>query len=130
MFSLKHFLIIFAILTIFSFTEIAYGHGLGNVESDVLFFNDSFYKVKVQTTPDVLTGTESTIKFEISTINDDQNILVSNVEYAVEIFDGQTNDLLLSFNAYSPDDSFNAIIIPDHTVDFSGETRHLKVESL
>ena len=122
MFSLKHFLIIFAILTIFSFTEIAYGHGLGNVESDVLFFNDSFYKVKVQTTPDVLTGTESTIKFEISTINDDQNILVSNVEYAVEIFDGQTNDLLLSFNAYSPDDSFNAIIIPDHTVDFSGET--------
>jgi len=122
MFSLKFFYIFFILIITLSSIDIAYGHGLGNVESDVLFFNDSFYKVKVQTTPDVLSGNESTIKFEISTINDDENTLVSDVEYAIEIFDGQTNDLLLSFDAYSPDDFFSAIITPDSVVDFSGET--------
>jgi len=122
MFSPNYFFILLILIVFGGSSQIAFGHGLGNVESDVLFFNDSFYKVKVQTTPDVLSGIESTIKFEISTINDDQNTLVSNVEYIVEIFDGQTNDLLLSFDAYSPGDSFVATIIPDNTVDFSGET--------
>ncbi len=122
MFSLRFFSTILVLIVITGSVETVYGHGLGNVESDVLFFNDSFYKVKVQTTPDVLLGNESTIGFKISTINNDENILISNVEYNVEIFDGQTNDLLLSFNAYSPGDSFNATIIPDSVVDFSGET--------
>ena len=105
------------------FTETAFGHGLGNVESDILFFNDSFFKVKVKTTPDVLSGSETEIGFEISTINDDQKIQVSNVEYVIEIFDGQTGHLILSFNAYSPDDSFHAIIFPDSDVIFSGNSR-------
>ncbi len=122
MFSLKFLYIFFMLIITISSIDIAYGHGLGNVESDVLFFNDSFYKVKVQTTPDVLSGNESTIGFKISTINDDENTPVSDVEYHVEIFDGQTSDLLLSFDAYSPGDSFNATVIPDSVVDFSGDT--------
>ena len=122
---IQKFIILVLILSfvIFTgFTETAFGHGLGNVESDVLFFNDSLFKVNVKTTPDVLSGNETQIEFEISTINDDQNTQISNVEYAIEIFDGQTSQSLLSFNAYSPDSSFHAIIIPDSKVVFSGNS--------
>ena len=122
MISLKYFSIFVALVIIGGFSEIAYGHGLGNVESDILFFNDSFFKIKVKTTPDVLSGNETEIGFEISTINDDQKTLVSNVEYGVEIFDAQSGNLLLSFDAFSSDDHFNAKIIPDSVVNFSGET--------
>jgi len=118
MFLLKLFSIIVVLIIIAGSTEIVYAHGLGTVESDVLFFNDSFFKVKVQTTPDVLSGNESSIGFKISTINDDQNTLVSNVKYDVKIFDAQTGHQILSFNAYSPDDSFHAVIFPDSDVLF------------
>jgi hypothetical protein len=116
--SLRYFVFIFSFILILGSIQTVYGHGLGNVESDVLFFNDSFFKVKVQTTPDVLSGNESSIGFKISTINDDQNVLVSNVKYDVKIFDGQTGHQILSFNAYSPDDSFHATIFPDSDVIF------------
>ncbi len=106
MISLKYFSILVALVIIGGFSQIAYGHGLGNVESDILFFNDSFFKVKVKTTPDVLSGNETEIGFEISTINDDQKTLVSNVEYGVEIFDAQSGNLLLSFDAFSSNDHF------------------------
>ena len=63
--------LIFSLVLVFGTVQSVYGHGLGSVESDILFFNDNFYKVKVQTTPDVLHGNESEIGFEISTINHD-----------------------------------------------------------
>jgi len=119
---LKYSVFVFSFVLIFGGIQTVYGHGLGTVESDVLFFNDSFFKVKVQTTPDVLSGDESSIGFKISTINDDQNTLVSNVKYNVKIFDTQTGHQILSFNAYSPDDSFHATIIPDSDVLFLGNS--------
>ena len=119
---LKYSVFVFSFVLIFGGIQTVYGHGLGTVESDVLFFNDSFFKVKVQTTPDVLSGDESSIGFKISTINDDQNTLVSNVKYNVKIFDAQTGHQILSFNAYSPDDSFHAVIFPDSDVLFLGNS--------
>jgi len=111
------FLFIFVIGTIQS----VHAHGLGTVESDIHFFNDNFFKVKVQTTPDVLSGNESEIGFEITTINHDQDSVISNIEYFVEILDPKTNEAILSFNGYSPDNSFNSKIIPSSAVSISGD---------
>jgi plastocyanin len=116
-------LLVFLFSTIFILTSFqsVYAHGLGTVESDIQFFNDSYFKVKVQTTPDVLTGNESEIGFKITTINHDQNSIVSDIEYFVNISDPKTGESLLSFNAYSPDELFYAKIIPTSKISISGD---------
>ena len=87
MHKIKFLVFAFLVIFIFGTMQSAHAHGLGTVESDIQFFNDNFFKVKVQTTPDVLSGNESEIGLEITTINHDQNSVVSNVEYFVEILD-------------------------------------------
>ena len=72
---------------------------MGTVESDIQFFNDNDFKIKVQTTPDVLTGDESEIGFKIMTINHDQNNIVSNIEYFINILDPKTGESILSFKS-------------------------------
>ena len=117
-------LLVFLFTAIFILTsfQTVYAHGLGTVESDIQFFNDSYFKIKVQTTPDVLSGNESEIGFKITTINHDQNNIVSNIEYFVNISDPKTGESLLSFNAYSSDESFYAKIIPTSQVSILGDT--------
>ena len=101
-----------------STVQTVHAHGLGTVESEIQFFNDNFYKVKVQTNPDVLHGDESEIGLQISTINHDKDSIVSNIEYFVDVIDPKTGDSILSFNAYSPNESFIAKIIPKNQIDF------------
>ena len=119
--SFKIIVILFSISIVFGGIQSVYAHGLGSVESDIQFFNDNFFKVKVQTNPDVLHGDESEIGFEISTINHDKESIVSNVEYFVDIIDPETGESILSFNAHSPNESFNAKIIPKNEISFSGD---------
>ena len=113
--------LLFSMILVFGTVQSVYGHGLGSVESNIVFFNDNFYKIKVQTTPDVLHGNESEIGFEISTINHDENSIVSDVEYLIEIVDPETSNSILSFNGYSPDESFLAKIIPKNEINVSGD---------
>ena len=113
--------LLFSMILVFGTVQSVYGHGLGSVESNIVFFNDNFYKIKVQTTPDVLHGNESEIGFEISTINHDENSIVSDVEYLIEIVDPETSNSILSFNGYSPDESFLAKIIPKNEINISGD---------
>ena len=113
--------LIFSLVLVFGTVQSVYGHGLGSVESDILFFNDNFYKVKVQTTPDVLHGNESEIGFEISTINHDEDNVVSNIEYLIDIVNPENGESILSFNAYSPNESFSTKIVPKNVINFSGD---------
>jgi len=113
--------LIFSLVLVFGTVQSVYGHGLGSVESDILFFNDNFYKVKVQTTPDVLHGNESEIGFEISTINHDDESVVSNIEYLIDIVNPENGESILSFNAYSPNESFSTKIVPKNVINFSGD---------
>jgi plastocyanin len=113
--------LIFSLVLVFGTVQSVYGHGLGSVESDILFFNDNFYKIKVQTTPDVLHGNESEIGFEISTINHDEDNVVSNIEYLIDIVNPENGESILSFNAYSPNESFSAKIVPKNVINFSGD---------
>jgi hypothetical protein len=106
---------------IFGTIESVHAHGLGSVESDIQFFNDNFFKVKVQTNPDVLHGNESEIEFKILTINHDEDVVVPNVEYFVDVINPENGESILSFNGYSPNESFNAKIIPKNQIDFSGD---------
>ena len=121
MYDFKLLVFLFTAIFILTSFQSVYAHGLGTVESDIQFFNDSYFKVKVQTTPDVLTGNESEIGFKITTINHDQNSIVSDIEYFVNISDPKTGESLLSFNAYSPDELFYAKIIPMPKVSISGD---------
>ncbi|HJM78929.1 MAG TPA: hypothetical protein QF656_00095, partial [Nitrosopumilus sp.] len=113
--------LIFSFVLVFGTIQSVYGHGLGSVESDIEFFNDNFYKVKVQTTPDVLHGNESEIGFKISTINHDDESVVSNIEYLIDIINPENGESILSFYAYSPNESFSAKIIPNPEINFSGD---------
>jgi len=97
---LKSIVFLFSLIVILGGIQFAYAHGLGSVESDIQFFNNNFYKVKVQTNPDVLQGNESEIGFKILTINHDENSIISNVEYLIDIVDPETGDLILSFSGY------------------------------
>ena len=55
------------------------------------------------------------------TINDDTQQIISGVEYHVEIFDS-INNLIVDFNAYSPDDKLQTLIVPSVDVNFEGQT--------
>ena len=114
-------LLICSLILVFGTVQSVYGHGLGSVESDIIFFNDSFYKVKIQTTPDVLHGNESEIGFKISTINHDEDNVVSNIEYLIDIVNPENGESILSFNAYSPNESFSTKIVPKNVINFSGD---------
>jgi len=114
-------IILLSVIVIFGTIQSVYAHGLGSVESDIQFFNENFYKVKVETNPDVLNGYESKIGFKISTINHDEENTVSNIEYFVDVINPKTGESILSFNAYSPNESFNAKIIPKNEIGFSGD---------
>lgn len=113
--------LILSLVLVIGTVQSVYGHGLGSVESDILFFNDNFYKVKVQTTPDVLHGNESEIELKISTINHDENSIVSDIEYLIDVVNPETGNSILSFSGYSSDKSFNAKIIPKNEINIFGE---------
>jgi plastocyanin len=114
-------LLIFSLILVFGTVQSVYGHGLGSVESDIQFINENFYKVKVQTTPDVLHGNESEIGFELSTINHDEESVISNIEYLIDVVNPENGESILSFKAYSPNESFSAKIIPKNLINFSGD---------
>ena len=117
----KSFSILFSIFVIIGFTPIVFGGGSGSEESDVLFINQNYYKVQLETNPSILTGDENQINFDITTINDDTGEIVSGVEYKIEIFDGQKNPLV-DFDAFSPDEKLKTLIVPSQNLNFSGET--------
>ena len=118
--NLKYFFVLFSLFFIFNSTQFVYAGGSGSEESDILFINDNYYKVTLETNPTVLEGNETEIVFDISTINDDSQEIVSNVEYKIEIFDNK-NNLIVGFNAYSSDDKLYTKIIPHEFVHISGE---------
>ena len=115
--------LIFALFVLFTVStiQVAFAGGSGSEESDVLFINDSYYKVALETEPSVLEGNEDNIVFNISTINDDTQQIVSNVEYKVEVFDSK-NNLIVGYTAFSPDDKLNSRIVPANEINFTGET--------
>ena len=115
-FSLTAFFLIFSL----GMTPLVFAGGSGNEESDILFINDNYYKVILETDPSILYGNESEINFNISTINDDTQEITSGVEYKIEIFDSKQN-LIVDFNAYSSDDKLYTNIIPHESVNISGE---------
>ena len=117
----KSFFMLFSIFIIIGFTPIVFGGGSGSEESDVLFINQNYYKVQLETNPSILTGDETQINFDITTINDDTGEIVSGVEYKIEIFDGQKTPLV-DFNAFSPDGKLKTLIVPSQNLNFSGET--------
>jgi plastocyanin len=109
-----------SLILIFSSIQIIYGGGSGSEESDVLFINQNYYKIKLETNPSILEGDENQINFDITTINDDTGQVISSVEYKIEIFDGRGN-LLVNYDAYSPDEKLEAIFVPDQNLNFLGE---------
>jgi plastocyanin len=119
--NLNFLIVIFSLIIVFSLTQSVYAGGSGSEESDVLFINENYFKVKLETNPSILEGNESQINFDITTINDDTQKIVSGVEYKIKIFDGQGN-LVLDFDAFSPDEKLEIIITPNQNLNFSGET--------
>ncbi|MFQ5497609.1 MAG: plastocyanin/azurin family copper-binding protein [Nitrosopumilus sp.] len=112
----KH-LLVFSISLVLGSVPVVYA---GGSESDVLFINDNYFKVKLETNPSILEGDENQINFNITTINDDLQQVVSGVEYKIEIFDSQGN-LIVDFTAFSPDEKLETIIIPSQNLNFSGQ---------
>ncbi|WP_428325944.1 cupredoxin domain-containing protein [Nitrosopumilus sp.] len=117
----KLFLGLFSLILVFGSTQLAYGGGSGSEESDVLFINQNYFKVQLETNPSILEGTEEHINFDITTINDDTGQVVSGAEHRVEIFDGQGN-LIVEFTAFSPDGKIETLIVPSQNLNFLGET--------
>ena len=72
-----------SLILVFSSIQIVYGGGSGSEESDVLFINQNYYKIKLETNPSILEENESQINFDITTINDDTGQVVSGVEYKI-----------------------------------------------
>ena len=60
----KSFLVFFSIITIIGFTPIVFAGGSGSEESDVLFINQNYFKVQLETSPSILTGDETQINFD------------------------------------------------------------------
>ena len=116
----KFFFIFFSLVLAFSAIQVAYGGGTGSEESDIHFINENYFKVKLETDPSILEGNENEINFDITTINDDTQEIVSGVEYRIEIFDGQ-GIKVIEFDAYSPDDKLETLIMPNQALDFTGE---------
>ena len=101
--------------------QIVYGGGSGSEESDILFINHNYYKIKLETNPSILEGNENHVNFDITTINDDTGQIVSGIEYKIEIFDGQDN-LIVNYNAYSPDEKLKTIFVPAQNLNFLGKS--------
>lgn len=117
----KFFFSLLSFILVISFSQIAFAGGSGSEESDVLFINQNYYKVTLETNPSILQSDESQINFDITTINDDTGEIISGVEYKIEIFDGQKN-LLVDFEAFSPNEKLETLIVPSQNLNFSGET--------
>ena len=117
----KFFLGLFSLVLVFGSIQVAYAGGSGSEESDVLFINQNYFKVQLETNPSILEGDEEHVVFDITTINDDIGQVVLGAEHRVEIFDGQGN-LVVEFNAYSPDEKIQTLIVPSQAVNFVGET--------
>ncbi|WP_182126292.1 plastocyanin/azurin family copper-binding protein [Nitrosopumilus sp. b2] len=116
----KFFLGLFSFVLILGYVQIAYGGGSGSEESDVLFINQNYFKVQLETSPSILEGNEEHVIFDITTINDDTGQIVLGAEYRIEIFDGQGN-LIVEFNVYSPDEKIQTLIVPSQNLNFLGE---------
>ena len=118
----KSFLFILFSVIIISGISSVHAHGLGNVESEILEYDDQYLRVNVKTNPDVMKIDTKEILFSISTIDDDTNQKLSDLEYHVTIISGDGNSILTEFDAYSPEDTFVAKIIPNlsDTVSITG----------
>ena len=117
----KFLLVFFLILLTFGMSQFAYGGGSGSESSDVLFINQNYFKIELETNPSILEGNEEHIIFDITTINDDTGQVVLGTEHSVEIFDGQGN-LVVDFDVYSPDEKIQMLIVPSQNLNFLGET--------
>lgn len=82
--NLNFLIVIFSLIVVFSITQSAYAGGSGSEESDVLFINENYFKVKLETNPSILERNENQINFDITTINDDTQKIVSGVEYKID----------------------------------------------
>ena len=109
-----------SLILIFSSFQIVYAGGSGSEESDVLFINQNYYKIQLETNPSILEGNENQINFDIITINDDTGQIISDVEYKIEIFDGQGN-LIVNYDAFSPDEKLETLFVPSQNLNFLGE---------
>ena len=114
-------ILLLSLIVISSSYQIAYAGGSGSEESDTLFINQNYLKVALETNPSVLEGNEDHVNFDILTINDDTQEILSGVEYQVEIFDAN-NNLIVDFDAYSPDEKIQTLIVPSTDVNFEGQT--------
>ena len=117
----KFLLVFFLILLTFGMSQFAYGGGSGSESSDVLFINQNYFKIELETNPSILEGNEEHIIFDITTINDDTGQVVLGTEHSVEIFDGQGN-LVVDFDVYSPDEKIQMLIVPSQNLNYLGET--------
>ena len=117
----KFLLGFFSLIFIFSLTPFVFAGGSGSEESETVYINENYLKIKLETNPSILKGNENKINFDISTINDDTQQIVTGVEYNIVVFDGQGN-LVVDFDAYSPDEKLETIIIPSQNLNFQGET--------
>ena len=118
--NLKFCFTVFFLVFLIGITPLVFAGGSGSEESDILFINDNYYKVILETNPSVLEGNETEIIFDILTMNDDTQEIISDVEYKIEIFDNE-NNMIVNFNAYSSDDKLYTKIIPRESVHISGE---------
>jgi len=119
--NLKFLVSFLFLILIFSSIQTVYAGGSGSEESDVLFINQNYYKIKLETNPSILEGNETQINFDITTINDDIGQVISGVEYKIEIFDGQGN-LIVNYNAFSPDEKLETVFVPNQNLNFLGES--------
>jgi plastocyanin len=119
--NLKFLVSLLSLILIFSSFQTVYAGGSGSEESDVLFINQNYYKIQLDTNPSILEGNETQINFDITTINDDTGQIISGVEYKIEIFDGQGN-LIVNYNAFSPDEKLETVFVPNQNLNFLGET--------
>ena len=110
----------FSLILIVGLTPYVFAGGSGSEETDILFINNNYYKIKLETNPAVLDGTEDEIIFNILTINDDTQEIIDNVQYNIEIFDNNEN-LLVSFEALSPENKLNTRIIPSNSLNIVGD---------
>ncbi|MGY5143581.1 MAG: cupredoxin domain-containing protein, partial [Candidatus Nitrosopumilus sp. bin_32a] len=116
----KYSLVILLLIFVVGSIQFAHAGGSGSEESETQFINDNYYKVKLETNPSVLEGDENEINFDVTTINDDTQEIISGIEYEIQVFDGKDN-LIVDFVAYSPDDKLKTVIIPSQSLNISGE---------
>ena len=114
--------ILLFLLAVFSVGSIqnVQGGGSESEESEALLINGSYHKIILETSPSVLHVDTNKVDFNVTTVNDDTQQIVTNVQYKIQVFDNAQN-LILDFNAYSPDEKLTTTVEPNPDVNFLGK---------